>query len=46
MASYMGLPRCGHFRLESQSLVSAVDDDGVAGPNSPPMMRLERGFST
>src|SRR5918993_5071762 len=28
---YVALPRCGHFRLESQSLISAVHYDGVAG---------------
>src|SRR5215216_4318901 len=27
----VGLMRCGHLRLEGESLISAVDDDGVAG---------------
>src|SRR5215207_7613783 len=27
----VGLVRCGHFRLEGESLISAVNDDGVAG---------------
>src|SRR5829696_344472 len=28
----VGLVRCGHFRLEGESLISAVNDDGVARP--------------
>src|ERR687890_2569770 len=27
----MVLVRCGHFRLEGESLINAVNDDGVAG---------------
>src|SRR5215204_1361315 len=27
----VGLVRCGHFRLEGESLISAVNDNGVAG---------------
>src|SRR5215207_230113 len=27
----VGLVRCGHFRLEGESLISAVNDDGVIG---------------